>query len=132
METLLSSDFWSKKILYSPETWVISASLLTLAFYAGFKIRGIRAKSETLKLKADKEAIETRLQLARELNIGDTKAINDIRTDIHELRKKIGTDAQSNSLQPLIEDLDARTDALAVSNRTTDHILNAEKLAIGN
>src|SRR5262249_1832765 len=75
---------------------------------------------------------ESRLQLARELNIGDAKAINDIRTDIHKLRNMIGTDAQSNSLGPLIEDLDARTDTLALSNRTTDHILNPEKPAIGD
>jgi hypothetical protein len=132
METPLSSGFWSKQIFYASEAWVILASLCILAFYAGFRIRGIRAKSETLKLRADAGAIESRLQLARELNIGDAKAINDIRTDIHKLRNMIGTDAQSNSLGPLIEDLDARTDTLALSNRTTDHILNAEKPAIGD
>jgi hypothetical protein len=132
METLLGSDFWSKQFFYGSQAWVVLASLCILAFYAGFRIRGVRAKSEALKLKADIETIETRLQLARELNSGDAEAINDIRTDIRELRRMIGTDVQPNSLEPLIKDLDARTDALALSNRTTDHILNAEKLAIGD
>jgi len=79
---------------------------------------------EALKFKTDAEAIEARLQLARELNIGDAEAINNIRTDIRELRKMIGSDVQSNLLEPLIKNLDVRTDALALSNRTTDHILD--------
>ena len=77
------------------------------------------------------EALEARLELARELNEGETKAIAAICNDIVELKKLIGSDKQFSQLEPLLTDVDERTDALVVANRTTDHLLNAKKLAIG-
>ena len=129
---LFSAGFWSDQMTFAVKAWAIVVPLLLLAFGAGFKTKVTKATEASLSIKAHAEALEARLELARELNEGETKAIAAIRDDIVELKKLIGSDKQFSQLESLLADVDERTDALAVANRTTDHLLNAKKLAIGD
>ena len=75
--------------------------------------------------------LSVRLQLARELNAGEAKAIAEIRTEVDGLRQLIKAKARQSRVEPIIKEVDASAATLAMTNSTTDHILTAQKLAIG-
>jgi len=131
-EMLLSPDFWSDQITSALRAWAIIVPLLLLTLAVGIKIKSARAASALLRLRAHTEAVEARLELARELNAGEAKTIADIRKDIVELRTLLGTDSKPSSLEPLLADAEARANTLGTANRTTDHVLNAKNVAIGD
>jgi hypothetical protein len=131
-EMLLSPDFWSDQIALALRAWAIIIPLLLLSFAAGLKIRSVTAANALLRQKVHTEAVEARLELARELNAGEAKAIEDIRRDIVELRTLVGVDSKSSSLEQLLADAEARAETLGTANRTTDHVLNAKNVAIGD
>ena len=128
METLLSSDFWLDQIAAALKAWAILI-LLFVAFYAALKIKSATANRKVRKLKAYTEAVESRLQLARDLTIGEANNLHTLRAEIDALR--ISKSKNPTALKR-IKELDASATALAMANGTTDHILNAEKLSIGN
>src|SRR5262249_33485772 len=80
-EMLLSPDFWSHQMASAFKAWAIIVPLLFLTFAAGIKIKSVAAANALLRVKAHTEAVEARLELARELNVGEAKAIEDIRND---------------------------------------------------
>jgi len=128
METLLSSDFWLDQIAAALKAWAILI-LLFVAFYAALKIKSATANRKVRKLKAYTEAVESRLQLARDLTIGEANNLNTLRAEIDALR--ISKSKNPTALKR-IKELDALATTLAMANGTTAHILNAEKLSIGN
>ena len=130
METLLSSDFWSDQIAAVFKAWAILVPLI-LALWAAFKIKLAKTKKEMRGLRAYTEAVESRLQLARELNAGEAKAIAEIRTEVDRLRQLIKARARRSSVEPIIKEVDASGATLAMTNRTTNHVLTAKELAIG-
>ena len=130
METLLSPDFWSDQIAAALKGWAILIPLI-LALWAAFKIKLAKTKKEMRGLRAYTDAVESRLRLARELNAGDAKAIAEIRTEVDGLRQLIKAKARRSRVEPIIEEVDASAATLAMTNRTTDHVLTAEGLAIG-
>jgi hypothetical protein len=130
METLLSPNFWSDQIAAALKGWAILIPLI-LALWAAFKIKLAKTKKEMRQLRAYTEAVDSRLQLARELNAGDAKAIAEIRAEVVGLRQLIKAKARRSRVEPIIEEVDASAAALAMTNRTTDHVLTAKKLAIG-
>ena len=130
METLLSPDFWSDQIAAALKGWAILIAL-SLALWATFKIKFAKTKKEMRRLRAHSEAIESRLQLARDLNAGDAKAIAEIRTEVDGLRQLMKAKARRSTVEPIMEEVDASAATLAMTNRTTDHVLTAEGLAIG-
>jgi hypothetical protein len=131
METLLSPDFWSDQIAAALKGWAILIPLI-LALWAAFKIKLAKTKKEMRGLRAYTEAVESRLQLARELNAGDAKAIAEIRTEVDRLRQLIKAKARRSTVEPIIKEVDASTATLAMTNTTTDHVLTAKELAIGD
>jgi len=131
-EMLLSRDFWWDQITSALGAWAIIVPLVLLTLAVGIKIKSARAANALLRMKAHTEAVEARLELARELNAGEAKTIADIRKDIVELRTLLGTDSKPSSLEPLLADAEARADTLGTANRTTDHVLNAKNVAIGD
>jgi hypothetical protein len=130
METLLSPNFWSDQIAAALKGWAILIPLI-LALWAAFKIKLAKTKKEMRQLRAYTEAVESRLQLARELNAGDAKAIAEIRAEVVGLRQLIKAKARRSRVEPIIEEVDASAATLAMTNRTTDHVLTAKRLAIG-
>ena len=131
METLLSPDFWSDQIAAALKAWAILIPLV-LVLWAAFKIKIAKTKKEMRGLRAYTEAVEFRLQLARELNAGDAKAIAEIRTEVDGLRQLIKAKARRSRVEPIIEEVDASAATLALINSTTDHVLTAKELAIGD
>src|SRR5262245_21882540 len=114
---------------FSLQLWAILAPLLIVAFLAGFKFGARRATTKV----SDKLGIaDSRLHLARDQITEDRKAISDLQTDIDQLRTLIKAKARRTVLEPIVEDAEVRAQALAMSNRTTDHILTAKQLAIRN
>ena len=131
METLLSPDFWSDQTAAALKAWAILIPLV-LVLWAAFKIKIAKTKKEMRGLRAYTEAVESRLQLARELNAGDAKAIAEIRTEVDGLRQLIKAKARRSRVEPIIEEVDASAATLALINSTTDHVLTAKELAIGD
>ena len=72
------------------------------------------------------------MQLARELNAGEAKAIAEIRTEVDGLRQLIKAKARPSAVEPIIKKVNASAAKLAMTNNTTDHILTAKELAIGD
>ena len=130
METLLSSDFWSDQIAAVFKAWAILVPLI-LALWAAFKIKLAKTKKEMRGLRAYTEAVESRLQLARDLNAGEANAIAEIRAELDRLRRLIKARARRSSVEPIIKEVDASGATLAMANRTTNHVLTAKELAIG-
>jgi hypothetical protein len=112
---------------FSLQLWAILVPLLIVAFLVGFIIGARRTKV------TDKLGIaDSRLHLARDQITEDRKAISDLQTDIDQLRTLIKAKARRTVLEPIVEDAEVRVQALAMSNRTTDHIPSAKQLAIRN
>jgi hypothetical protein len=130
METVLSHDFWSDQIAAALKGWAILIPLI-LILWAAFKIKLAKTTKEMRRLRAYTDAVESRLQLARELNAGDAKAIAEIRTEVDGLRQLIKAKSRRSKVGPIVEEVDASAATLAMTNRTTDHVLTAEGLAIG-
>jgi hypothetical protein len=131
METLLSTDFWSDQIAAALKAWAILIPLV-LVLWAAFKIKIAKTKKEMRGLRAYTEAVESRLQLARELNAGDAKAIAEIRIEVDGLRQLIKAKARRSRVEPTIKGVDASAATLAMNISTTDHVLTAKELAIGD
>ena len=129
--SLLTPDFWSDYIAAALNAWAILIPLLILAFWVGFKFKKMNADKQINGLRAHTENIEFRLQLARDQNTGEAKAISDIRAEVDKLREQIKANAEATALEPTIKEVDETTAALVMANNTTDHILNAKNLAIG-
>ena len=110
----------------------IFISLSILAFWAGLRSKNADANEQIRRLKAEKELLDSRLQLARDQNTGEARTIADIRTEVDELRGLIKANADPSKLEPIIKEVDASAAALVMANSTTDHILSAQNLAIGN
>jgi hypothetical protein len=72
------------------------------------------------------------LQLARELNAGEAKAIAEIRTEVGGLLELIKAKEGPSAVEPTIDKLNVSVRKLAMTNNTTDHILTAKELAIGD
>jgi hypothetical protein len=129
--SLLTPDFWSDYMTAALNAWAIVIPLLILAFWIGFKFKKINADKQIRGLRAHTEDIELRLQLARDQNIGEAKAIADVRAEVDKLREQIKANAEAPALEPAIKEADETAAALVMANTTTDHILNAKTLAIG-
>ena len=71
------------------------------------------------------------MQLARELNAGEAKTIDEIRAEVDGLRQLIKAKARRSTVEPIIKEVDASAATLAMTNSTTDHVLTAKELAIG-
>ena len=91
MENLFSSQFWLDQTAAALKAWAILIPFV-LAVFATYEIRRVKLEKKNHKLKstlldciAQREAVEFRLRLASEENIGKTKAIADIRTQIDGL-----------------------------------------------
>src|SRR5262249_28084885 len=104
---------------------------LFLALWAAYKIKLAKTKKEMRELRAYTEAVEARLQLARDLNAGEAKAIAEIRAEVDGLRQLIEAKARRSVVEPMIKKVDASGASLAMTNRTANHILTAKELAIG-
>jgi hypothetical protein len=88
LESLISSDFWTDLIAAAFKALAIAIPLI-LVFWAVLKIRLARMKKEMRGLKAYTEAIESRLQLARDLNVGEANTLAELRGEIDALRQLI-------------------------------------------
>ena len=131
METLLSPEFWSDQITAALKGWAILIAVI-LFIWAVFKIKLAKANKATRGLKGYTEAVESRLQLARELNAGEAKAIAEIRTEVDGLLELIKAKEGPSAVEPTINKLNVSVRKLAMTNNTTDHILTAKELAIGD
>jgi hypothetical protein len=103
---------------------------LLLTLWAGFRLRATSAKIR--ELEEQKKHIESRLELARELSTGDAKFVTRIRNQIADLRKLVEAKAKLTRLEPIVKDVEATAEALATAKTTTNHVLSAQKLAIGD
>jgi flagellar biosynthesis/type III secretory pathway M-ring protein FliF/YscJ len=130
MEALLSSDFWFDQIAAAAKAWVIVIPLLLIVFVV-FKIRLAKAAKKIRGLRAHAETVESRLELARELNNGEAETIAKIRTEVSELRRMIEVKTEPHVVEPGIKEAEASAATLAMNNRTVNHVLTAEKLEIG-
>ena len=104
--------------------------ILLLTLLAGFRLKTTSAKIRELELH--NEHIESRLELARELNTGDAKVVARICNEIAELRKLVEAKAKPSTLEPIVKEVQATADALATAKTTTNHVLTARKLAISD
>ena len=102
--------------------------LLSVYNLVATKLKLATLKKQVRELQEHVDAVEHRLQLAPELNSGDTKAIADVRTEVARLPEKIAANAEPAVDETLLKEVEA----LAITNSTTDHILHAEHLAIGD
>jgi hypothetical protein len=130
METLLSSDFWFDQIAAVLKAWVILVPL-SLVLWVAFKIKLAKTKKEMCGLRAYTEAVDCRLQLARDLNAGEAEAIAEIRAEVDALRQLIKAKARRSTVEPILKEVDAAGAILAMTNCTTNHVLTAKELAIG-
>ena len=131
METLLSPEFWSDQITAALKGWAILIAVI-LFLWAVFKIKLAKANKATRGLRGYAEAVKSRLQLARELNAGEAKAIAEIRTEVDGLLELIKAKEGPSAVEPTIDKLNVSVRKLAMTNNTTDHILTAKELAIGD
>lgn len=132
MQTLLSADFWSDQIAAAFQAWAIWIPLI-LAFVVASK--AIAAK-KMRELSAYTEAVESRLQLARDLNAGERNTLASLRAEIDALRQLIEAQPKSRTRRPsevetTLKVVNTSAATLAMANTTTDHVLTAENLAIG-
>src|SRR5262249_26710505 len=102
-----------------------------------YNLVATKLKLATLKRKFGElqeyvDAVEARLQLARELNAGDAKAISEVRAEVARLRTKIAAKTEPAVDETNLKGIEASAAALAITNHTTNHILHAENLAIGD
>ena len=105
--------------------WAILIPLLIVVFWAGFIFGTRRGKT---RIKDDEKfGVDSRLRLALDQVTDDSKAIAKIQADIDQLRILIKAKAKRVVLEPIIEKAEANAQALAISNRTTDHILTADR-----
>jgi hypothetical protein len=130
MEMIFSTEFWSDQITDAVGAWAVIVPILLLTFWAGFRLKTTGAKMR--ELEKHKENIESRLELARELNAGDTKIVSRIRNEIAELRKLVEAKAKPSTLEPIVKEVEATAEALATAKTATNHVLTAQKLAIGD
>src|SRR5262245_8734876 len=143
LERLISPDFWSDQIAAAFKAWAILFAL-ALAFWAVCKIKLAKTNKEMLQLKAYKEAVESRLQLAHDRNVGEANTLAALRVEIDELRRLIRpkrkpqidgdgpSKAKPSAVEIALKQVDASAATLAIANRTIDHILTAKKLAIAD
>jgi len=96
------------------------------------KLKLAKLKKQIRELQEHVDAVDSRLQLARELNSGDSLAISEVRAEVARLRKKIAANAEPVVDEAHLKEVEASAAALAITNSTTDHILHAEHLAIGD
>jgi hypothetical protein len=143
-ETFVSFDFWSDQIVAAFHAWAIPLAG-ALSFWAAFKIKFAKTKQEMRAFKEYTEAIESRLQLARDLNIGEANRLAELRTEIDGLRqlikvkakpqnenKNTGSKDKPTLVEVALKEVNASAASLAMTNSATDHILTAETLAIGD
>jgi septal ring factor EnvC (AmiA/AmiB activator) len=137
VEAFLSPGFWFDQIAAAVKAWAIIILLfptililLCLGVLAGFRIARAKSAKEVRSLRAHSEAVESRLEVARELNSGEAETIAKIRTEVDELRQLIEAKTEARVVEPRIQEVAASTAALAMTNRVTDHVLTAEELAI--
>ena len=136
MEIPLSPDFWLDQIAAALKAWAILLPLI-LVFATAFTIRSATAERKLRRLRADTEAIKSRLQLARDLNYGEANTLAKLRTEIDTLRQLIDAKLKSRTrkkpseVETTLKEVDASAATLAMANSTTDHVLTAEKLSIG-
>jgi hypothetical protein len=130
MEAFLSSDFWFVQIAAAANAWAIVIPLF-LIFFGVFKIRLAKAAEKMRGLRAHAETVESRLELARELNSGEAETIAKIRTEVSKLRRMIEVKTEPHVVEPGIQDVEASAATLGMKNRTVNHVLKAEKLEIG-
>ena len=128
METLLSSDFWLDQMASALKAWAVLIPFI-MAFFAVSKIRRAKLEKKNRGLKAYADEVKSRLQLAREENSGEAKAIAQIQTEISELRQLIKTGTESSVVEPAIKDAESSAAALVMANRTTDNVLTVGKAA---
>jgi len=136
MEILLSPDFWLDQIAAALKAWAILLPLV-LVCASAFIIRGAIAERKLRGLSAHTEAIESRLQLARDLNAGEANTLAKLRTEIDALRQLIDAKLKSRTrkkpsdVETTLKEVDTSAATLAMANSTTEHVLTAEKLSIG-
>jgi hypothetical protein len=121
MQIFLSPEFWSDQIAHVFKAWAI---LLALGLV--FCLVLAKTKMAMRKLKAYADAMESRLQMARDLNSGETNRLAELRAEIDGLRRL----KSKPRIEAALKAVDASAATLAIANRTTNHILTAEKLAI--
>lgn len=100
METLFSAEFWSNQLDFALKAWAIIIPLFILIFWAGFRSK---SAAQSHRIRAHEEPLDARLELAREQNADEAKTVANIRTEIAELRKLIGTGAKPSVLQHINE-----------------------------
>jgi hypothetical protein len=136
MEVLLGPDFWLDQIAAALKAWAILLPLI-LIFVSAFSIRSAIAERKLRGLRVYTEAIESRLQLARDLNTGEANTLAKLRTEIDALRQLIDAKLKSRTrkkpseVEATLKEVDTSAATLAMANSTTDHVLTAEKLSIG-
>jgi hypothetical protein len=117
---------------FSLQAWAILIPLLIVVIFCAGFMSGARRPKTQITDKENLQNLESRLLLARDQITDDTKAIAAIQADIDQLRTLIKAKAKRTVLEPIVEEAEARAQTLAMSIRTTDHILTAEKPAIRN
>jgi hypothetical protein len=150
LESLTSPDFWSDQIAAALKAWAILIPTC-LVFWAALKITLAKANKEIKALKTYTEAVESRLQLARDLNAGGANDLAALRAEIDALRRLTktkgksrkkdtgdapdvdkGSKGQPSVVEATLKQVDASVASLAMANSTTDHILTAKVLSIGD
>jgi hypothetical protein len=109
---------------------------LTLFFWAVLKIRLAKRNKKIQALQSYTEAVESRLKLAREANIGEASNLAALCAEIDGLRRLIpasdkGSERQPSVLESTLKQVDASAATLIMANGTTEHILTAKTLALG-
>ena len=156
MEHFSSPDFWLDQLTAAFIAWAIVIPLISGFFGPYSKLNSQELKNEMHRLQADTEAIESRLQLAREINAGEANILANLQAEIEGLRQVIQTKRARVQSKPqegnidnrpalekhskgkpsiaeaVLKEVDASAATLAMANRTTDHILTSETLAIGD
>jgi hypothetical protein len=134
LESFLSPDFWSGQIAAAFKAWAILLGL-GLVFWIALIVKLAKTKKEMRKLKVYTDAIESRLQLARDLNSGDINRLAALLAEIDGLRQLInasnGSKRKPRLVEATLKELDASAATLAMATSATDHIHTAETLAIG-
>ena len=150
LESLIDPDFWSDQIAAALKAWAILIPLC-LVFWGALKIKLARANKEIQALKTYTKAVESRLQLARDLNAGEFNNLAALRAEIDAMRRLTktkrksrkkddgdapdvdkGSEGQPSVVEATLKQVDASAASLAMANSTTDHILTAKALSIGD
>jgi hypothetical protein len=128
LESFLSPDFWSGQIAAAFKAWAILLGL-GLVFWIALIVKLAKTKKEMRKLKVYTDAVESRLQLARDPNSGDINRLAELLAENDGLRQLINA---RNDFEATLKELDASAATRAMATSATDHILTAETLAIGD